>query len=118
MTPIFDAAFNARLLRITGQVSGGVTVTLDDESTDGHLEEGPTEVLEEGNGGYGGVLLGDLSVVIANGTLTGITAKTGIDEVVTITDAEGEETECTIIRIVPPRSDPSGDMLQLVLRRN
>lgn len=106
---LLTAAETEQMLRDTG----GVTVVKGTVTTYGHVEEGPTEVLEGDGGRYGTVLLGDLSVVIANGILAGVSPKTGIDEEITVDDED-----CTIIRVVPPRNEPSGDVLHLVLRRN
>lgn len=82
------------------------------QTTHGRLRLAPL-TLQRGQEGSAGVLTADASVLIALGTLDGITASKGIDQVITV---NGDAY--TVIDIVTPESEPDGDMLELVLRKN
>lgn len=105
---MFSVAQNVALIRATG----GVEVAKGTESTFGHKRDAPVTVAL-GDDGSGRVLAADLRVVIAAGTLTGITARDGIGDALTV---DGESV--TVIDIVTPDGEEDGDMLELILKRN
>ena len=107
MPSLLSAATNDALL----QATGGVTVVKAAETTYGHLKWAPLTVAR-GDGG-GGVLTAHGSVVIALGTLTGITAEDGIGDTVTV-----NAVACTVIDIIQPDGENDGDLIELILRRN
>jgi len=86
--------------------TGGVPVTHGGDSTFGHFERVPMEV---GAGDYvGGLLTTAPSVVIADGRLSGIGPRTGIDETVVV---DGDSWRVADIQ---PGSD-EGLLLRLML---
>lgn len=91
------------------RATGGKTVVCGQQSTWGHVEMTPETVLE-GEGGSGGVQAEDYSVVIANGILTGIDGRTGIDRVMVV-----DGVTCVVRDIGPV--DRTGMKLRLMLGR-
>lgn len=112
MPSLFSASANAALMRMTG----GVAVVKGSESTYGTPKGAPV-VLLSGQGGSGGVLSADDAVVIANGTLTGVTARDGVGDTITVAGVS-----YTVIGITTPHDagfpggEFDGDMLALLLR--
>lgn len=91
--------------------TGGKTVVKGAETTYGHLGKVPMEAAV-GESGAGRVLTSNRSVLIAAGTLTGITDKSGIGDSLTV-----DGLNYVIIAIAVPDNDADGDLLELVLRR-
>lgn len=113
---MFSVAETERLLRITG----GKPVTKGQQATYGHLRQAPMSPYA-GEGRVGRVLSTDLVLLIARGTLDGITAETGIDEALTVVGLDGVPVRAEIYGITVPSAagfvaDDDGELLALWLR--
>ena len=113
MPDLIPTALTELLLKQTG----GVQVAHGTETTEGHLEDPPEELFP---GPERGVITGRMSLVIARGSLTGITNVAGVDETVTTQelDATGTPTGSItswVVTAVGPE-DPDGGTLRLMLR--
>jgi hypothetical protein len=79
---LFSPAMNATLLRVTG---GEVVIdTASSESTHGHFDRVPVQVVE---GEYGQVITTEPSVVVPAGVLTHIGPRKGVGRAITVDGA-------------------------------